>query len=131
MFTSTDDGNMGKNNESGVVHLNEETKEAKNNDVNKGDEGLITAAVLGTTPPPTLESGAVGGSSVAGEADKNPKVLTQGELIKTLPKLMVQQLKIIKDFYGEEEHKDALADSDYGHCLILEYEEKLKEQEKI
>ena len=43
----------------------------------------------------------------------------------------MQQLKIIKDFYGEEEQKDALADNDYGHCLIMEYEEKLKEQEKI
>ena len=66
-----------------MVDLNEETKEPENKDVNKGDEGLLTAAVLGTTPLPTLESGAVGGSSIVGDAEKNPKVPNESEIIKT------------------------------------------------
>ena len=126
MFTSTDDGNTVSTNEGG-----EETKELENKEVNKVDEGLLTRAVLGTTPPPTPDSGAVGGSGIAGDAEKIPKVPNKSEIVKTLPKLTMQQLKIIKDFYGDQEQKDALADNDYGHCLIEEYEEKLKEEERI
>ena len=126
MFTSTDDGNIGSTNEGG-----EETKEPENKEVNKVDEGFLTGAILGTTPPLTPESSAVGGSGLAGDVEKIPKVPKESGIVKTLPKLTTEQLQMIKDFYGDQEQKDALADNDYGHCLIEEYEEKLKEKERI
>ena len=101
MFTSTDDGNTGSTNEGG------------------------------TTLPPALESSVVGGSGLADDPERIPKVPKESEIVKTLPKLTTKQLQIIKDFYGDQEQKDALADNDYGHCLIEEYEEKLKEKERI
>ena len=90
MFTSTDDGNTRSTNEGG-----EETKEPEYKEVNKVDEGLLTAAVLGTTPLPTPESGAVGGSGIAADAENIPKVPKESEIVKTLPKLTMQQLQII------------------------------------